>query len=233
VHITRRNVLKSVGYAAALTAVSSELAFAAAPTHKHFVTITLRRGIDGLTAVAPFGGSNYSRLRPQIAVPLPGEQGGAIDLNGYFGLHPSLASLKSFYQTSELAILDAVSSPYRKRSHFDAQNVLKNGFIRPFGIKSGWLNRSLTFLNTSEQATGLAVGHAVPLLMHGKTSVQMWAPSSLPESEEGFIDRLTQVYANDPVFEKALAQAISSAKITSGVMQGTRKGRKSNLKGVA
>ena len=175
-HLTRCNVLRSVGYAAALTAVSSELAFAAAPTHKHFVTITLRRGIDGLTAVAPFSDSNYSRLRPQIAVPLPGEQDGAIGLNGYFGLHPSLAPLKSFYQKGELAILHAVSSPYRKRSHFDAQNVLKNGSTRPFGIKSGWLNRSLKFLNTSEQATGLAVGHAVPLLMHGETSVQTWAP---------------------------------------------------------
>jgi uncharacterized protein (DUF1501 family) len=106
--LSRRTVLKSAG-AAALLATTPSLVFAAAPTDKRFVTIILRGGMDGLTAVAPYGDPNYQRLRPQIAVKKPGDENGALDLNGYFGLHPNLSALKPLYDKGELAILHAAT----------------------------------------------------------------------------------------------------------------------------
>ncbi len=237
--ISRRELLKTAGCAAVLTTALPGLAFGAAPTNKRFVTVILRGGMDGLTAVAPYADPTYQRLRPQIAVGKPGDEApnkiSAIDLNGYFGLHPNLAPLQDFYKRGELAILHAVSSPYRKRSHFDAQNVLENGTAKPFSVDSGWLNRSLNFLNVGEQRLGLSVGHAVPLMMRGKSNVQTWAPSTLPAAESDFLERLMQVYAKDPTFENALSQAMDSAKTTSGVMgnRAGKKGRKADFKTLA
>jgi uncharacterized protein (DUF1501 family) len=198
--LSRRTVLKSAG-AATLLAATPKLSFAAASTDKRFVTIILRGGMDGLTAVAPYGDPNYQRLRAQIAVGKPGEENGALDLNGYFGLHPNLSALKPLYDKGELAILHAATSNYRGRSHFDGQNVLENGTLKPYGADSGWLNRSLDLLNSDERRLGLAVGHAVPLLMRGQTNVQTWAPSVLPEAGGDFLERLMQVYEQDPIFK--------------------------------
>jgi len=213
--ISRRTLLKTAGYATALAATPG-LAFAAAPTNKRFVAIILRGGMDGLTAVAPYGDPNYKRQRAQLAVAKPGEENGALDLNGYFGLHPNLTAFKPLFDKGELAILHAATSNYRGRSHFDGQNVLENGTEKPYGAKSGWLNRSLDILSTEDRRLGLSVGYAIPLMMRGKTNVQTWAPTTLPETEGDFLERLMRVYEQDPVFKDALGQAIKSAELTAG-----------------
>ncbi len=66
--------------------------------------------------------------------------------NGFFGLHPSLSFLQESYQARELIVFHALASPYRERSHFDGQDVLENGSLRPHALQSGWLNRALAQL---------------------------------------------------------------------------------------
>ena len=92
---------------------------------KILVAIFQRGAVDGLNMVVPFGEPRYYDLRPSIGIPRPdGTPQTAVDLDGFFGLHPSLAPLKPLYDSGQLAIVDAVGSPDPTRSHFDAQDYM-------------------------------------------------------------------------------------------------------------
>ncbi len=108
------------------------------------------RSMD-LSAVPPVGDPDYAALRGQIALAKSGEDA-ALPLDGPFGLHPALKFLHASYAAKELAVLHAVASPYRERSHFDAQNVLESGGVRPHGTNSGWINRALAALPAARRA---------------------------------------------------------------------------------
>src|SRR3954451_10813089 len=160
--INRRRFLETSMFAGASPLVASRLAFASAPTDSRFVFVLLRGALDGLSAVPPVGDPDYAGLRGQIALarsgegaalPLSAERSGAI-----FALHPSLAFLHSSYQAKELAVLHAIATPYRERSHFDAQNVLESGDMRPHGSTSGWINRALAGLPGNSREAGVALG---------------------------------------------------------------------------
>jgi uncharacterized protein (DUF1501 family) len=111
---------------------------------KILVAIFQRGAVDGLNMVVPFGEPRYYDLRPSIAIPKPdGTPNSAIDLNGFFGLHPSLAPLKPMFDAQHLAIVDAVGSPDPTRSHFDAQDYMESGTPGFHGATDGWLNRAL------------------------------------------------------------------------------------------
>src|SRR4051812_23371291 len=139
---TRRTFLESSLFAGASTLVASRLAFANAPTDSRFVFVLLRGALDGLTAVPPVGDPDYAALRGQIALAKSGADA-ALPLEGVFGLHPSMTFLHELYGARQLAVLHAIATPYRERSHFDAQNVLESGDLEPNRSTSGWLNRAL------------------------------------------------------------------------------------------
>jgi uncharacterized protein (DUF1501 family) len=118
------------------------------PRKKILVAIFQRGAADGLNIVVPHGEEAYYALRPTIAIPRPtsnreNAQDAAIDLDGFFGLHPSLAPLKSLFDQGHLAIVDAVSSPDPTRSHFDAQDFMESGTPGLKATTDGWLNRGL------------------------------------------------------------------------------------------
>jgi uncharacterized protein (DUF1501 family) len=95
---------------------------------KILVAIFQRGAVDGLNMVVPFGEQRYYDLRPSIAIPKPdGTANSAVDLDGFFGLHPALAPLKPMFDARHLAIVDAVGSPDPTRSHFDAQDYMESG----------------------------------------------------------------------------------------------------------
>ena len=112
---------------------------------KILVAIFQRGAVDGLNMVIPFGEPRYYALRPSIAIPKPdGTPASAIDLDGFFGLHPALAPLKPMFDARHLAIVDAVGSPDPSRSHFDAQDYMESGTPGFHGAIDGWLNRALS-----------------------------------------------------------------------------------------
>src|SRR5271170_4691688 len=111
---------------------------------KILVAIFQRGAVDGLNMVVPFGEPRYYALRPSIAIPKPdGMPNSAVDLDGFFGLHPALAPLKPMFDARHLAIVDAVGSPDPTRSHFDAQDYMESGTPGFHGATDGWLNRAL------------------------------------------------------------------------------------------
>jgi uncharacterized protein (DUF1501 family) len=113
--------------------------------NKILIAIFQRGAVDGLNVVVPFGEKRYYKLRPTIAVPPPSarNEDGAIDLDGFFGLHPNLSALKPLWDRKQLAIVEAVGSPDATRSHFDAQDYMESGIPGRKSASRGWLNRAL------------------------------------------------------------------------------------------
>jgi uncharacterized protein (DUF1501 family) len=101
--------------------------------------VFLRGAADGLNIVVPHADDEYYRLRPGIAIPRPGAKRGAIDLDGRFGLHPRLLRLKAAFDAKELALIHAVGSPHRTRSHFEAQDYMETAQVGERSASRGWL----------------------------------------------------------------------------------------------
>jgi uncharacterized protein (DUF1501 family) len=111
---------------------------------KTLVCVFMRGAVDGLNMVVPFGEPAYYARRRAIAVPAPrAGGGGALDLDGFFGLHPALAPLHELYGRGEVAVVHAVGSPHPTRSHFDAQDFMESATPGVKSTRDGWLNRVL------------------------------------------------------------------------------------------
>src|SRR6202158_5426608 len=147
---SRRYFLKQGGIAlVGMSAMPAFLQRAAAatamPNKKQLVVLFQRGAADGLNIVVPFSEPNYYRLRPTIAIPQPrrGGSDAAIDLDGFFGLRPSLAPLEGLFRNDQLAIVHAAGSPDPTRSHFDAQDFMESGTPGVKATEDGWLNRAI------------------------------------------------------------------------------------------
>ena len=122
---------------------------------KVLICLFQRGAADALNVVVPHGDPAYYDLRPSIAIPRPTlatqNSGGAIDLDGFFGLHPSLAPFKALWTQGILAPVHAVGSPSSTRSHFDAQDYMESGTPDAKSTRDGWLNRYLATKGTCEE----------------------------------------------------------------------------------
>ena len=124
-----------------------------APKGKVLICLFQRGAADALNIVVPHGERAYYAMRPSIAIPQPSRNvaNGAIDLDGFFGLHPALAPLKPLYDRGLLAPVHAVGSPSTTRSHFDAQDYMETGTPDMKGTTDGWLNRYLAVKGTCDE----------------------------------------------------------------------------------
>src|SRR5215467_522855 len=144
--ITRRVFLRNSALAVVGTAtIPSFLTRAAVGAtdagarNKRLVVIFQRGAADGLNIVVPHGERSYYAMRPSINIP----RQSVIDLDGFFGLHPSLASFEPIWKQQHLAIVHAAGSPDPTRSHFDAQDFMESGTPGVKATDDGWLNRTL------------------------------------------------------------------------------------------
>jgi len=139
---------------------------------KTLVCLFQRGAADGLNVVVPHGEKAYYDMRPTIAVARPGQPSGAIDLDGFFGLHPSLAPLKPLWDQKLLAPIHAVGSPSTSRSHFDAQDFMETGTPDVKATPDGWLNRLLAVQGTCQQCEAVpfravAITSQTPRILEG------------------------------------------------------------------
>ncbi len=130
---------------------------------KILVVIFQRGAADGLNIVVPHGDPRYYALRPTIAIP----REKVIDLDGFYGLHPSLSQLKPIYDAGQLAIVEATGSPDPTRSHFDAQDYMESGTPGRKGTTDGWLNRALPRAPKPSPVRALAMGPQLPRSLRG------------------------------------------------------------------
>ena len=146
--VSRRIFLKNGGVALVSLGFAPQFlartAAASEARQRVLIAIFQRGAVDGLNMVVPFGERDYYSARPSIAIGAPGSGGGAaIDLDGFFGLHPRLAPLKPLYDARQLAIVHACGSPDPTRSHFDAQDYMESATPGVKSTPDGWLNRYL------------------------------------------------------------------------------------------
>ena len=205
-----------------LLAPFARLAHALPNTDARFVVVILRGALDGLAAVAPYGEPQYKSLRGALALDAPGTAGGVLKLDGLFGLHPSLTNLHAMYQAKELAVLHAVATPYRERSHFDAQKVLEAGNLSPAATEGGWLNRALAELERSGgKRDAVALADTVPLVLRGDFPVNSWAPSKLPDADQDLLARVRRMYENaDPRLADRLIEALDAREMIGDTSAG-------------
>jgi uncharacterized protein (DUF1501 family) len=172
--LTRRVFLKGAGLGLfALGLPPSFLARAAAmetsKRGKILIVVFQRGGMDGLNAVVPFKDRSYYSLRPSLAIAEPASrEHRAIDLDGFYGLHPALAPLKPIFDRGQLAIVHAAGSPDNSRSHFDAQDIMELGTPGAKNTPDGWLNRLLQQEKSADPFCAVALTQRMPRILAGK-----------------------------------------------------------------
>jgi len=141
-------------------------------TNQHLVVILMRGAVDGLSIVTPYREPNYYARRPSIALGGPGQTDGVLDLDGFFGLNPSLASLMPLWQSRSLAFVQASGSPAETRSHFEAQDIMETAMLNSAMATQGWMNGLAQLLPDNHSPTrALSFGNTLPKIFQGRYDV--------------------------------------------------------------
>lgn len=206
--LSRRDFLARTGIIGCSLAASpllTPVSFAAAPWDTRLVVIILRGGMDGLDVLQPYGDPALAQVRASLS---KGPEGGALDLDGYFALHPNLGPLMPMWQAGQLAFVNAVSTPYRdKRSHFDGQDLLEAGTDSLAGVRDGWLNRMLQTVPDLTARTAYAIGRDDMRLLKGAAEVANWSPDAQFNISPQAVRLLELVSEGDPAMHAALTEA--------------------------
>ena len=170
--MNRRLFLKTSGIALAGSALTPNIfaKMAAAATtrgKKTLVAIFQRGAVDGLNMIVPYGESAYYSARPSIAV----AKKDVLDLDGFFGAHPSLQSLLPFWKDHSLAIVHAAGSPDSTRSHFDAQDFMESGTPGVKSTEDGFLSRALATQPGGTSVRAVAMSQTPPRILAGSSAI--------------------------------------------------------------
>jgi uncharacterized protein (DUF1501 family) len=217
----RRNLLKGAGGLGAVVWPIGRCAWAALDTQstsqRRLVVIFMRGAVDGLSVVVPYSEANYYASRSSIALGRPGTDGGVLDLDGRFGLHPALQSLMPWWQSGKLGFVQAAGSPDATRSHFDAQDYMESATPGRKATPDGWLNRLLGTLPETPGASSaptraVSVGPVLPRIYAGPHPVANIA-SGNTAAKPTLLDRpkvadaFAKLYSGDDRMSRAYQQS--------------------------
>lgn len=168
--------------------------------------VLLRGGMDGLTAVAPIGDVDYRQIRPNIAL----QQ--TLKLDRDFGLHPQLESLHGIWQAGQLAIVHSTGFNYTGRSHFEGQDIMQTGVMKPYGSSSGWVGRAM---EAARVDSGVAISIPMPLILRGHAKTTTLFPNWMPMLRNSDADAVAELWAADPAlnpYSQVIRQANSDKR---------------------
>ncbi|WP_198117557.1 DUF1501 domain-containing protein [Massilia rhizosphaerae] len=225
----RRHFLNTLALGAGILLPVGRSAWAvstpANPTRKKLVVVMLRGAVDGLNVVAPVGDANYRRLRPTIGLAAPGADGGALALDGYFGLHPALASLQPLWQARKLAFVHASGSPDPTRSHFDAQDYMESATPGRKNTPDGWMNRLVAALPGPQSPSRLlGIGPVLPRILSGRAAA-VNLPNVAGAARADLLDRpavkaaFDELYDGHPRFGRAYAEGRAAHREVMGALE--------------
>lgn len=201
----RRAVLQQLTAGAVASLLPARLTLAAGsdqPEAPRLVVLMLRGALDGLAAVPAPGDPHWAALRGRQ----PADAAPPLPLDGTpFALHPALVQLHRWWSARELLVLHAIASPYRERSHFDAQQLLESGGERPFTLATGWLGRALQASNRS----AVALNPALPLALRGADQASTWTPGHPAEASDDLLERVGRLYGEDRLLADTWAKAMA------------------------
>jgi len=223
---TCRNFLRSAGLGSlTLPAWFPRVAFAASPSPQRDVLICIfqRGAADGLNMVVPVGDDNYYKNRPTIKIAQPsGAAGAAIDLDGFFGLHPSLAPFKELWDDGVLAAVHATGSPDGTHSHFDAMDFMERGTPGSKSIPTGWIGRHLGSVDTSGNTSpfrAVGMGTLVQASLRGPVSAtalrsiadfHLGGKGAVASQIATFQASLSSLYADDAWLDLQAQQTVNA-----------------------
>jgi len=191
----------------------------AQPTNrKRLVVIFLRGAIDGLNVVIPHQEADYYKARPTLAIPYPQEKNGAIDLDGFFGLHPDLQDLMPLWKKGNLAFIHASGSSADTRSHFDAQDYMESGTPGVKSTSDGWMNRLLGQLPKERPTQALNVGTSTPRILKGMMPIANLNPGknstvAIPTDHAHINKAFSSLYDGDDLLSKAYQEGHQAREI--------------------
>jgi len=204
--LTRRRCLHLFA-ATGLYSMMPPLALATAPGDNRLVVVILRGAWDGLDVIRPHGDPAFATLRP----PVQGEAE-AIDLDGFYGLHPALAPVHGLFKSKELSFAHAVATPYRSRSHFEGQDILEQGTASDSAEHVGWLNRLLGALDAGEPSFAVDIGSGNDVVLRGPNRYSSWYPDLNVDLKLESAQFLQAMYKGDPLLENSFAEIQQLAK---------------------
>ncbi|MBV8617924.1 MAG: DUF1501 domain-containing protein [Curvibacter sp.] len=210
----------------ALAAVGPAADGTAAP--RRLVVVFMRGAVDGLNLVVPYADGEYARYRPTIALGRPGSDGGVLDLDGHFGLHPALSPLMPWWRSGHLGFVQACGSPDTTRSHFDAQDYMESGTPGRKSTADGWMNRLLGALpgpHENAPTRGVSVGPVLPRIYAGPQPVANLA-SGAAAAKPTVLDRprvgsaFDSLYAGNDAMARAYQASRQAHREVMGSLQG-------------
>ena len=157
-------------------------------TEKRLLIVLLRGGMDGLASIPPIGDKNLSKIRKDVLV------NGAADLDGFFGINPSLKFLGSEYHQGRAAFVHATSFPYTGRSHFDGQNIMETGGEQAYALTSGWVGRAMNAAGYSS----LSVTLPIPIILRGNELNSNYFPTNFRKVNPAVYNDVQQMWKEDP-----------------------------------
>lgn len=187
-------------------------------TRKRLVVIFLRGAVDGLNVVVPHGEAAYYEARPTIAIQRDARDGGVLDLDGHFGLHPALAPILPLWREGSLAFVHASGSPDPNRSHFEAQEYMESGTPGVRTTADGWMNRVMAALPSPHGATeALSLGPTVPRILAGRMPVANIATGRaatrpMPLDRPRIAFNFDRLYSGDDSLSRAYREGQESRK---------------------
>ncbi|NWF63265.1 MAG: DUF1501 domain-containing protein [Chloroflexi bacterium] len=199
------------------------------PRANILVCIFLRGGMDGLHAVIPHGDADYYRLRPRLAIPepSPGNDRTGIDLDGFFGLHPSMRPLKDLWDDKGLAFVHAAGSPNPTRSHFDAMDYMERGTPGDKQVATGWLARHLQFAAHENGSPFRVVGFGAALPSSLRGPIPAIALRSIADFHLGgryrgeveqFQNMISSMYASDAALGERADFTLDAVQLLQSVV---------------
>jgi len=171
INLTRRQFLKASGASLFLAGLPLP-GFTKDKPPGTISVILLEGGMDGLTAVPPFGDPNLSKMRRSLT------PDNFLKLNSFFGLHPSFQYFSGLMAKNNASVVHATNFPYNKRSHFEGQNLMEGGGLTPFSETTGWLGRALDLAKTPGRSMSLDM----PLILRGASENDNFFPASIRKS---------------------------------------------------
>ena len=195
--LSRRAALGGIG--AALTLAGLRPARAGVPFPQRLVIVNMLGGLDGLSAVVPYGDPALMGLRAALVPPAVGQPGGMFDLGGFYGLHPALVNMAAMYQSNQMLAVHAVGGIQATRSHFDDQGVLQAGELGT--VASGWMNRLVSLLPSVAGGVeaGVVLGPAMPIISQGPVQIASWQSSPLTATPNTLAALVETLGASDPL----------------------------------
>ena len=171
INLTRRQFLKASGASLFLAGIPLP-GFTKDKPPGTISVILLEGGMDGLAAVPPFGDPNLSKMRKNL---VPENY---LKLNSFFGLHPSFQYFSGLMAKNNASVVHATNFPYKKRSHFEGQNLMEGGGLLPFSETTGWLGRALDLAKTPGRSMSLYM----PLILRGASENDNFFQASIRKS---------------------------------------------------